>query len=320
MKLSIVSPVYNSAQTLSELLDSIVEHSADVADVLEVIFVDDGSTDESWQTIRSLVEKHNTVKGIKLSRNFGQHAALTAGFEACTGDAVIVLDCDLQHDPRFIPDFVAKHREGYDVVLARTDERRHPIFKNIPARIFHWLFNAMTSEPHLKTEPNLIAFSLLSRKALDALLSHQEYHRHYLVLARLIGFPRAIIPVEQNSRKFGSSGYSTVKLIVHALDALSSYSTRLLHLVIVIGAVISVISFLGAITVIVGYFTTGFQSGWPSLITAMSFLFGVVIASIGVLGLYIGKIFEQVKGRPLYIVEDILGGEDGIRDDRSTPG
>ncbi len=319
VKISVVSPVYDSAQTLSELLNSILEHSADVADALEVIFVDDGSTDESWQTIRSLAEKHKNVKGIKLSRNFGQHAALTAGFEACTGDVVVVLDCDLQHDPRFIPDLVNKHCEGYDVVLARTDKRRHPSFKNATARMFHRLFNFLLIDPQLRSEPNVTTFSLLSRKALDAVLSHREYHRHHLGLARLVGFPQAIITVEQNYRKLGASGYSTVKLVLHALDALSSYSTQLLQLVVLTGAVISVFSFLGAIAVIVGYFTIGFQSGWPSLITAISFFFGVMIASIGVLGLYIGKIFEQVKGRPLYIIEDMLGGEATLGDDCSTP-
>ena len=306
MKLSIVSPVYRAEAIVDELVKRISSEVSAITNDYEIILVEDGGPDNSWKKIKENCDRDSHVKGIKFSRNFGQHYAITAGLEASSGDYVIVMDCDLQDDPKYIKDLIAKAEEGFSIVYTRKEERKHSFLKNFTASLFYSVFNFLIDNRFSKGSNKEGSFSLLSRNAVTAFLSVHDYRRHYLMVLRWLGFPSSYLTIVHADRFEGKSSYNLRKLIIHALDGITSQSDKLLRLTASFGLVLSLIAFLAALSIIFRYFIHPFQAGWASIMVLILFVGGLIILSIGICGIYIGKIFEQSKNRPLYIIEEKL--------------
>lgn len=299
-----VSPVYGAEGIVQTLVDRIVAEVSQISEAYEIILVEDGSPDRSWVEIAACCKQNPRVKGIKLSRNFGQHYAITAGLEASGGEAVVVMDCDLQDNPKYIHEMYAKLQLGCDIVLTEKNTREHSPFKNITARFFQLFFNKLN--PQVNYNKSVGAYSLLSRKAVDHFLKVRDSHRHYLMILGWIGLEMAYVKVDHDPRLVGKSSYTFSRLISHALDGIVSQSSRLLNISIMVGFLFFILSILSTIYLLIRYFLHGFQEGWASTIVLILLSTGLVLMSLGVLGLYIGKTFEQVKNRPLYLVDHTL--------------
>jgi dolichol-phosphate mannosyltransferase len=305
-EVSILSPVYMGEESVLELVDRVRQAVERVTNDYEIILVEDGSPDGSWQRIESACRKDRRVKGIRLSRNFGQNYAITAGLAAARGNYVVVLDCDLQDDPMYIPDLYWAAQKGADIVYTRKQRRHHSGARNAMGRSFQTLFNLLVGTRALRTESVIGSYSLLSRRAVDACLSFKEYHRHYLGILRRLGFDATSIDIEHRDRPHGKSSYSVAKLLRLAIDIITSETDRLLYLSIGMGLGLVAIAFIAAVYIIIAYFTHGFREGWASVFVLILTSTGAILTSLGITGVYVGKIFEQTKNRPLFIVRDKL--------------
>jgi polyisoprenyl-phosphate glycosyltransferase len=306
--LSIVSPVYGAAAIVGPLVDRIRAAVAPVTDRYEIILVEDSSPDESWSRIVALAAHHPCVRGIRLSRNFGQHAAITAGLAHARGSYVVVMDCDLQDDPAYIPALLAKAREGYDLVLTRKEERQHAWHRNLSARMFASVYNVLAG--HRPADPHIGGYSLLTRKVVDAFLRIQDVHRHYLLILGWMGFNAGLVSVEHHPRHSGASSYTFRRLLRHALEGITSQSTMLLKFSVAIGGLYFIAAMAGVAYLLARYLTHGFLAGWASTFVTLVGSTGLILMSVGILGLYIGNIFEQVRGRPLYLVSEEVNAPD----------
>jgi dolichol-phosphate mannosyltransferase len=304
---SVVSPVYQASGNITELVKRIVFELSQITDRFEIILVEDGSTDDSWNEIVVNCRLHGQVKGIKLSKNYGQHYAITAGLEYSKGDYVVVMDCDLQHDPVHIKDLVNAARQGYDIVYTVVQDRAFPFLKNILSGFFYSVFNLLTDTAI--ASKNVGSYSLLTRKAVDAFCRYKDFHRHYLLIVRLLGFRSTQVSIIHHSRAHGKSSYSLGKLINHAVDGITSQSTKLLRLIVGFGLFFVLGSLITALVIIYRYSVHGFLPGWTSLIVVILLCTGAILLSLGVIGIYISKMFDQVKNRPLYLVEQLINFE-----------
>jgi len=304
MKISVVSPVYRAEKIIDELVNQIYAALKEITNDFEIILIDDFSPDDSWGEIERQCKKYDFVKGIKLSRNFGQHNAIKTGIDLVSGDCCIVMDCDLQDDPKYIKALISKWQEGNDIVYTIKEKRRHSSFKNITAKLFNVAFNylANTSSTQ-KAHSNVGSYSLISIKVVNAFKNYHDYQFHYLMVLRWLGFQSANVKIEHQKRFEGESSYSLNKLINHAIVGIIYQSDRLLKLSIQFGFTLSLLSLISIIYIIINYFIIGFQSGWTSLFVIITFFAGVILTAIGILGLYIGKMFDQVKNRPQYIID-----------------
>jgi polyisoprenyl-phosphate glycosyltransferase len=309
--LSVVSPVYGSAEIVRPLVQAIVIAAGKGAPDFEILLVDDSSPDGSWGQIKLLADEDARVKGILLSRNFGQHAAITAGIANAHGQFIVVMDCDLQDDPEYIPALLAKAAEGYEIVLTRNEIRHHAWYRNLAARLFNRTLNLLAGG--VLAKDHVGSYSLLSRKAADAFLKINDVHRHYLLILHWLGFKMTVIPVEHKQRHSGRSTYTISRLLHHALAGITSHSTRLLKMSIALGATYFCGASIGVLYLIVTYFQHGYLAGWASSIVLLLGSTGLILMSIGVLGVYIGNIFEQVRNRPLYLIQDHVNLTEGPR-------
>jgi dolichol-phosphate mannosyltransferase len=300
---SIVSPVYRAEDILEELVKQLTEASEKVTPNYEIILVEDYSPDRSWAKISELGRKYPKLKGIKLSRNFGQHNAIAAGLYHTTGDYVIVMDCDLQDNPIYIPDLINKAKEGFDVVYTLKNQRKHNFFKDVTGAIFHRLFNYLVGNDLVKTDGKIGTYSLLSKKVVTAYRDLHDEYRPFLVMLNILGFEYTFLKIEHSKRHSGKSSYNLRRLINHAINGIISQTDRLLKLSIYMGAVYTFISFIYGIYVLYKQVTVGLQSGWPSLVLLITFSTGIILLFLGIIGLYISRIFTQVKNRPLFIVD-----------------
>ncbi len=301
--ISIVSPVYNAEKIIPELVRRIEEEVIKITSNYEIILVEDCGPDNSWEAICLVAESNKNVKGIRFSRNFGQHIAIKSGLEISKGDCCIVMDCDLQDNPKYIKDLVLKWNEGYDIVFTQKEKRAHSKFKNITAVIFNKVFNYLADNKLTKSSKDVGSYSLVSRKAIDAFIKCNDYQFHYLMVLRWIGFKTDSIIIKHEQRYEGESSYNLKKLIEHAIVGVIYQSDKLLRLSIYLGFVFSMISFIGIILVLARYFTSGFLTGWASMVVIMLLGIGLILMAIGILGLYLGKMFEQVKNRPQYLID-----------------
>jgi glycosyltransferase involved in cell wall biosynthesis len=294
-------------QSLPELVASVRQAVEGVTNDYEIILVEDGSPDGSWRTIEDVCRGDRRVKGIRLSRNFGQTYALTAGLAAAQGDYVIVLDCDLQDDPKYIPDLYWAAQDGVDIVYTRKRQRRHGSLKNLFARMFYKVFNVLIGIEELRSDSLTFGtYSLLSRPVVDAFLSFKQYHRNYMFILRRLGFDAAYVEVDHRPRPYGKSSYSISKLLRVATDIITSETDRLLYLSIGVGLAFVTASPVAAAYVVIAYFVHGFREGWASVFVLILASTGAILMSLGVIGVYIGKIFEQTKNRPLFLVRERL--------------
>lgn len=307
--MSVISPVYRAEAIVPELVRRISEEVSKITPDFEIILVEDGSPDNSWEAIEKACATDKRVKGIKLSRNFGQHHAITAGIEQCRGAYAVVMDCDLQDDPAYIHELYKQALAGNDIVYTRKQERKHSFWKNITANIFNRIFNYLIENREWRSSGNVGSFSLLSRKAVDAFCAFSEYQRHYLMVLRWLGFRHTYVEIEHKKRFAGKSSYTLRKLLMHAINGITSQSDKLLRLNVTVGIFLSVVAFLAIIVIIALYFVNGFMSGWASLVTVILFSTGVLLTSIGISGIYIGKTFEQTKNRPKYLIDQFLNKE-----------
>ncbi|MEO8210109.1 MAG: glycosyltransferase family 2 protein [bacterium] len=298
--ISVVSPVYKAENIVDELVKRITEEVSKITDNYEVILVDDGSADNSWNKIKENCLKNKNVKGIKLSRNFGQHFAITAGLKEATGDSIVIMDCDLQDDPCHIKTLFDEFEKGYDVVFTRRIARKHSFFKLITAKIYNSLFTLFSDKNYDLAVGSL---TMISSRVKNEFVKLKDQDRLYIQLIKWVGFKSTYVPVEHRERYEGKSTYSISRLFVTAIQGWTSYSDKLLRISIYSGLVISFFSLLVGIYIVVSYFLKSFQPGWPSLIVAILFSTGLILMSIGVTGIYIGKIFEQTKDRPLFIID-----------------
>lgn len=301
--ISVVIPVFNSERTLVELYERLVVALTPIGE-FEIVLIEDAGSDGSWPVIAGLAAKDQRVKAIRLSRNFGQHHAITAGLDVCDADWVVLMDCDLQDDPAEIPKLYAKAREGFDVVLARRAQRRDTLWKRTLSWGFYRAFGALTG---IKWDERVGMFRILSRTAVEQLRLMREQLRFIVGLVDWMGFPTTTVDVKHSARATGRSQYTLRRLFRLAFAAVIAHSDRPLRFSIGLGFAFSAAAFLFGLYIVIRYFMMGNPIiGWSSLIVAVSFIGGIIISLIGVLGVYLGKVFDQVKGRPLYIVRNRL--------------
>lgn len=304
--ISVVSPVYGAELTIDELIRQLVAVLEPITPDYEIVLVDDCGPDRSWERIVANCALNKKVRGIRLSRNFGQHFAITAGIDQAKGDYVVVMDCDLQDDPKYIATMYAKALEGNDIIYTLKKSRKHSFLKNVTARMFNSVFNYLIENKSNRADNNVGAYSMISRKVAEAFRQYNDYHRHYLMVLRWLGFRSCYIDIEHKERYAGKSSYNFSKLMKHALDGITSQSDKLLRIFVTLGLTISTLSFLSILVIVAMYFVHGFLSGWASTIIILLFSTGVILTGIGVLGIYLGKTFEQTKNRPKYIIDQTL--------------
>jgi dolichol-phosphate mannosyltransferase len=266
----------------------------------EIVLIEDCAPDKGFEVIQEIASRDPRVRGFKFSRNFGQHYGIAAGLDLCYGNWAVVMDCDLQDQPEEIPKLYSKALEGYDIVLAKRSNRQDSFLKRLSSIVFYTIFNNLTGVHY---DGDVAGFCIISRPAIEALKGLREQHRYFPALLHWIGFRQTTVTVVHASRKEGQSTYTLAKLMGLALDACFSYSTRPLRFVIKVGLIISLFSLLfGIYTYYLAITHQTTVEGWASLMISLYFLSGLIIVTIGMVGAYVGRIMEQTKGRPLYII------------------
>jgi dolichol-phosphate mannosyltransferase len=309
MKISVVIPVYKSQGTIELLTQKLMDELSKISNDYEIIYVNDDSPDNSWDIIQKLCKENPKIIGISLSRNFGQHPAILCGIKHASGDAIVVMDCDLQEDPKYIPELLRKLQEGNDIVFTLKQKRAHAWWKNIMTKIFSFIYNYLIDDKRLLTNQQVGSFSIINRKVADAFVQFGDYQFHYLLVLRWLGFIQSFIEIEHYERIAGKSSYNFKRLFEHALVAIVFQSDKLLRFNIYIGFIIALLSIIGIIFLLISYFIHGYAQGWPSLFMLLLFTLGTVLFSLGIIGLYIGKMFEQIKSRPKFIIKELINIE-----------
>ena len=297
---SIVSPVYGCKTCLYELYFRLKETLEKITDDFEIILVNDASHDDAWKTIEELAKKDKRVKGINLSRNFGQHYAITAGLDNCSGEWIIVMDCDLQDQPEEIIKLFNKTKEGFQIVFAQRIQRKDKWLKRNYSKLFYTLLGYLTGTIQ---DPAIANFGIYHKDVIDSICKMGDYNKYFPAMVRWVGFEYAKIPVSHAERSNGDSSYSLKKSIRLAVDIILSFSDKPLRLTVKFGFLISCMALVFAIYNLFLYFDNKILvPGYTSLIISVWFLSGLTIMVLGVVGLYVGKTFDKVKGRPSYIV------------------
>jgi len=301
MKLSIVSPVYKAENIVPLLVEKIEESVKKITDEYEIILVEDGSPDNSWEEIYKIAKKNDKVVGVKLSRNFGQHYAITAGLNIVKGDWIVVMDCDLQDQPKEIEKLYKKAMEGYDIVLAKRKERKDHFYKRISSTIFYKLLSFFTDT---KQDKSIANFGIYHKKVIHSILSMGDLVKVFPIMVQWVGYKKISIDIEHSKRNIGKSTYTFAKLFKLAINSFLTFSNKPLLLTVRFGLLISFFSFLVGSYYLYKYFTFGIALvGYTSLILSIWFLSGIIIFSIGILGLYVGKVFDTSKKRPTFIID-----------------
>lgn len=308
--LSVVIPVYKAEECLHELYRRLVAALGGITQDFEILLIEDRGGDRSWDVICELARKDLRVRGFQFSRNFGQHYGITAGLDHARGDWVVVMDCDLQDRPEEIPNLYRKAQEGYDVVLALRKERKDALHKRLFSWLFYKLFRYLSGLDYDGEAGN---FRIVSRKVVGTFRTMRETLRLFGGLVTWMGYSTAAIEVEHSERYAGESSYTFSKLTNLALETIIAYSDKPLRISIKFGLAISFLAFVFGIYFVVQSLSGG-QSivGWTSLIVSIYFLGGIIISTLGIIGIYLGKAFDEVKHRPLYIIarstDDSAGG------------
>ena len=308
MELSVISPVYGAPTLLHELVRQIEETVSKLTSDYEIILVEDHSPDNSREIITEICETNKRVKGVFLSRNFGQQYALNAGFDLSKGDYVVTLDCDLQNPPAQIKDLYEKIQEGYDIVFASRQNRPDNFFMTQGSHLFNKLMGFLTDT---KQDESLAEFAIYRRKVIEAMAQMGDYRRYYPLMNQWVGFKTAKILVNHDERTDGKeSSYSMRKRINLAISTAVAFSTKSLRLIVYFGFVITFIAILLALFLVIKTLITGIDvSGWVTLFVSMWFIAGILVTVIGIVAVYIGSIFDEVKRRPSYIIDEKLNFE-----------
>jgi glycosyltransferase involved in cell wall biosynthesis len=302
--LSIVTPAYRCSACIPELYRRLTATIAGITADYEIIFVDDGSPENDWDIIRNLCSSDGRVRGVKLSRNYGQHYAITAGLDHAQGDWIVVMDCDLQDQPEEVEKLYKKAIDGWPVVVARRVQRQDSLYRRFVsalfARVFSWLGDVVVDN-------SISNFSISSKAVIASVCQYRERNRNFPMFLSEVGFPRTTVDVEHAPRFAGNSSYTFAKLFDFAIQTIVSRSNKPLRLSIRFGFLLSFCALLYGTFILVRYFTQSIPvQGWTTLVILVSFLGGLGFANLGILGLYLGKVFDETKGRPLYVVETTL--------------
>ncbi len=316
IKLSVVIPIYNESKIISELHQRLIKtinllevELNILANEMEIIFVNDGSKDDSLSQLISLTKTNSYYKVVNFSRNFGHQKAVTAGIDVSKGEHVVLIDADLQDPPEFIIDLYKKQLEGYDVVYAvRSKRKGESLFKTATAKVFYRLLFKMTD---IKIPVDTGDFRIMRRNVVDVLKQMPETHRFIRGMVSWVGFKQVGLEYERQERFAGETKYPFKKMFVFAIDALTSFSSAPLKLASYFGFFVSLIGLLGIVWVLyTKFFTDSNISGWSSLMVTVLFMGGVQLLTLGIIGQYIGRISEESKTRPLYIIENIYSSNE----------
>lgn len=307
---TILVPCYNEAQSLTMLHEEIARVISSLEEYeWEILFVNDGSRDNTLEVINALREKDLRVSYVDLSRNFGKENAMLAGFDYAKGDAVIIMDADLQHPPAVIPELIRKWEEGYDDVYAQRKSRGRESW--LRKKLTKFYYKLLQNSSRMDVLPNVGDFRLLDRKCVDALCQMRESGRYTKGMYCFIGFKKTGVEFETQDRTLGESSMSYRKLVNLALEGITSYTTVPLRWATFIGIIVSFFAFAYMVFVLVKAILFGDPvAGYPTLITVVLFLGGVQLLTIGIIGEYLAKVFLEVKNRPVYFVREYKGSEE----------
>ena len=302
MKISTIIPVFKCSDCLNDLVERLINTLSNITNDFDIILVNDSSPDNSWEEIKKITLKDVRVKGINLSRNFGQHNAISAGLDYADGDWAIVMDCDLQDQPEEIIKLYQKAKEGFDVVFGERNKRNDSMHKKLGSWLFYSIYNYCTDYQSSHLTAN---FSIISKKVVLAFQKLKEQNRSYYLFVNWLGFKRTTVKIEHKARAKGKSSYTFFKLINLAIDNILTYSNKPLKISVYFGFLLTFFSSLAIITLIIRYFVYSINvEGWTSIIVSILFLGGLLSMNIGIAGLYLGKIFDETKKRPIYVIEE----------------
>lgn len=304
MKISVVSPIYKGADMLHALVERCEKAIFTITDDYELILVNDHSPDNSWEIITQICASDPKVVGVDLSRNWGQHPAISAGLSVSTGEWVVVMDCDLQDRPEEIPALYQKALEGYDIVYARRVERQDGYWKRLSSTIFHTVYDWLAG---YKTDKTIANFGIYNRIVIDEVCRIPDLSRGFGSLLHHLGFNSTAIDVTHAERMSGSSGYTLAKLLKLAFENCIANSNKPLRITVEIGLVMSTVSFLLALYNLIAKLC-GIISveGFTTTVFSIWFVGGLLLFVCGIIGLYIGKIYDQVKGRPYVVIRKVI--------------
>ena len=300
--LSVVIPVLNEEFNVNKLVDELKKNVLKISEDFEIIFIDDGSVDDTWAVIEKEAKLDNRIIGLKLSRNFGHHYAITAGIHQAIGNWVVVMDGDLQDRPDVIPHLVEKANQGFDVVFVNRVDRPESLSYKVLQKIFYSILRFLSGFDFDSRQAN---FSIISRKVVEAFKSFPENARFYGSTIKWLGFKVSSIDASHGKRFQGKPSYTLRKRFKLASDIILAFSDRPLRMAIGLGITISLLSILMVIWIVIGVYSWGFTViGWPSLVAAIFFSTGIILIVLGIIGVYLGQIFREVKSRPLYIISE----------------
>lgn len=305
--LSVVVPVFNEEEALPRFYEALAPVLDRECPEAEIIFVNDGSSDRTREVMGELQAADPRVVVVDLSRNFGHQAALTAGLDVARGDAVLTMDADLEHPPAAIPEFLARWREGAEIVFGvRRVAQKVGLFKRLSSRGFYWVFAKMADVDIGAASPD---FRLMDRRAADALRAMRERARFLRGMTRWVGFRTATVEFDTGVRAGGTSGYSLVKMIRFATNGLLSFSKAPIRLTTFAGAFVSLCSFLYAGYAVAQAAMGHTVAGWTSIVVVLTLLSGVQLLALGMVGEYVGQVYDEVKQRPIYVTREVVRGD-----------
>lgn len=301
-EISVVIPVYKAESILHELIKQLNAALSSLKVSYEIVLVDDRSPDDSWAKMKELSSKHDVVKSYRLSRNFGQHPAIIAGLNQSKGNWIVVMDCDLQDQPHEILKLYNKAQEGFEVVLAKRTARKDGFFKRMSSKLFYKVFNFFAG---VDINNEIGNFGIYQRKVIDSLFNLGDALVFFPLFIQWVGFKKTEINVDHASRHDGKSSYNFVTLFKLAFNTIISFSDKPLRLFLNLGIVISFGSFIGAIYILYKALNNEIEvMGYSSIFISICFFSGLIISFLGIIGIYLGKTFNQTKHRPIYIIDD----------------
>ncbi len=304
MDISVVIPVYGCKAALPELHRRLTESLSQITNEYEIILVDDNCPQNSWEEIVELCQKDEKVKGFHLSRNFGQIRAITAGLDKSKGDWVVVMDCDLQDRPEAIVELYQKAQEGYDVVFARRTERVDTAVTKFLSKTFYKVYDYFTDGAF---DSSICNFSISRRKVIGSYCSMREHNRAFTMFIRWLGFKETAIDLKADARFEGTSSYNLQRKLKMAFEIITSQSNKPLFFSVHAGFLIALCSFLYIVYLMIRALVVGdVLSGWTTIVASIYLMGGLLLIAIGVVGIYIGNIFEEAKNRPLYVIAEAL--------------
>ncbi|HUN01308.1 MAG TPA: glycosyltransferase family 2 protein [Niabella sp.] len=302
--ISIISPVYKAEGIIEKLVEEIQKTMRIMNLSYEIVLIDDRSPDNSWEKMKKISAAHPEVISIRLSRNFGQHPAIIAGLSIAKGEWIVVMDCDLQDQPKEIKKLYDKAMQGYDIVLAKRENRKDGLLKKMSSKLFSKVYGFFTDSRYDNEVAN---FGIYHHKVASSILKMGDYIKFFPLFVQFVGFKTVSISVDHAKRSIGKSSYSLRKLLSLGFNTILSFSNKPLKLVVKFGLIVSTLSFIAGLYTVYLYINNKIEvAGYSSIIISIWLLSGILITIIGITGIYVGKMFDQVKSRPVFIIDEII--------------